>query len=103
MEIIASLDLALRHIRDPIRVIRIWADGVCINQQNGSEKSQRVAQMGLIYETAHHTIIFLGLATERSELLVRALNSTGILSNRNLTDVIFCEDQLSLEALLDAA
>ncbi|CZT10105.1 uncharacterized protein RAG0_14675 [Rhynchosporium agropyri] len=103
MEIIASLNLALRHIRDPIRVIRIWADGVCFNQQNDSEKSQRVAQMGLIYETAHHTIIFLGLATERSELLVRALNSTGILSNRNLSDVIFCEYQLSLEALLDAA
>lgn len=30
--ITASLDLALRHIRDKHRTMFVWADGICINQ-----------------------------------------------------------------------
>jgi hypothetical protein len=31
LEITASLEVALRHVRDYSRVLRIWADGICIN------------------------------------------------------------------------
>jgi hypothetical protein len=56
----ASLDNALRHIRDSKSVLRLWADGVCIDQSNTEDRNKQVTQMGAIYSTAHHTIIFLG-------------------------------------------
>ncbi|KAK0109214.1 hypothetical protein ONS96_003037 [Cadophora gregata f. sp. sojae] len=75
LDITASLDLALRYIRQSDKPIRVWADGICINQQDVSEKNIQVAQMGLIYEVANHTIIFLGLATEQSQGLIQAIKS----------------------------
>ncbi|KAF5635280.1 beta transducin [Fusarium tjaetaba] len=59
-EITASLDAALRDLRDKSRVCRIWADALCIDQSNNSEKGVQVALMGRIYSTAHHTVIHLG-------------------------------------------
>jgi hypothetical protein len=38
----------------------VWAAGVCINQKDEDEKNKQVQQMGRVYETAHHTVIFLG-------------------------------------------
>jgi len=34
LEITSSLDTALRHIRDGERVLHVWADGVCIDQND---------------------------------------------------------------------
>ncbi|KAG7411853.1 Heterokaryon incompatibility protein 6, OR allele [Fusarium oxysporum f. sp. rapae] len=59
-EITASLDAALRDMRDKSRVCRIWADALCIDQSNNPEKGVQVALMGRIYSTAHHTVIHLG-------------------------------------------
>ncbi|ENH62276.1 Heterokaryon incompatibility protein 6, OR allele [Fusarium oxysporum f. sp. cubense race 1] len=59
-EITASLDAALRDMRDKSRVCRIWADALCIDQSNNAEKGVQVALMGRIYSTAHHTVIHLG-------------------------------------------
>ncbi|KAF5663395.1 beta transducin [Fusarium circinatum] len=59
-EITASLDAALRDMRDKSRVYRIWADTLCIDQSNNAEKSAQVVLMGRIYSTAHHTVIRLG-------------------------------------------
>lgn len=55
-----SLECALRYLRDEKRVLRVWADGICINQQDNDEKGRQVQQMGSVYEVAHHTMIFLG-------------------------------------------
>jgi hypothetical protein len=54
----ASLDCALRHVREDRRILRLWADGVCINQEDTEEKNQQVRQMDLVYSTANHTVIF---------------------------------------------
>ncbi|KAF5542050.1 ankyrin het domain-containing protein [Fusarium mexicanum] len=59
-EITASLDAALRDMRNKSRVCRIWADALCIDQSNNAEKGVQVALMGRIYSTAHHTVIHLG-------------------------------------------
>jgi hypothetical protein len=59
LEITSSLDMALRHIRDGERM-RVWADGVCIHQNDIEDRNLQVSQMGSIYSTAQHTIIFLG-------------------------------------------
>jgi hypothetical protein len=47
LEITASLDSALRHIRDANRPMKIWADGICINQTDTVEKNIQVRVMGL--------------------------------------------------------
>lgn len=60
LQITSSLHSALKNIRDATRPMRIWADAICINQNDGLEKDQQVKIMGKIYATAHHTIIFLG-------------------------------------------
>ena len=59
LSITASLDYALRHIRDNHRVLRAWADGICINQNSIEDCNQQVSLMRSIYSTARHKIIFL--------------------------------------------
>ncbi|KAK4194911.1 heterokaryon incompatibility protein-domain-containing protein [Triangularia verruculosa] len=58
----ATLDAALRDMRDYTRPRRIWADALCINQTDDNEKSHQVSMMGDIYRAANHTIIHLGLS-----------------------------------------
>lgn len=72
-EITASLDAALRDMRDTSRVCRIWADALCIDQSNNAEKGQQVALMGRIYSTAHHTVIHLGKSPPGFEKLFNAV------------------------------
>jgi hypothetical protein len=60
LRVTKSLECALRHMRDDKRALNVWADGVCVNQQDEAEKGRQVQQMGRVYETATHTIIFLG-------------------------------------------
>ncbi|OHE92104.1 HET domain-containing protein [Colletotrichum orchidophilum] len=58
-----SLGDALRDLRDPTRVRRVWADALCIDQQNVGERNAQVSLMGRIYSTAHSTVIHLGNLT----------------------------------------
>ncbi len=78
LEITSSLELALRHIRDECRVVRIRADGVSINQTDVHDRNTQVAVMSSIYTSARHTIIFLGPADSKLDLTRRdiaALNT----------------------------
>ncbi|KAE8448809.1 hypothetical protein EG329_008811 [Mollisiaceae sp. DMI_Dod_QoI] len=65
VQITTSLESALRHLREQEsgRVLCLWADALCINQTDISEKNHQVQQMGAIYATAHHTVIYLGVST----------------------------------------
>jgi hypothetical protein len=70
VHVTANLEAALRHIRDAKRSVRVWADALCINQLDEGEKNTQVQQMGRVYTTAEHTIIYLGnLDVETSALL----------------------------------
>ena len=73
--ITATLDAALRDLRDPSRVLRIWADALCIDQSNLDERNSQVGLMAQIYETAHHTVIHLGSLTESDQTVLRAAPS----------------------------
>jgi hypothetical protein len=75
LEITASLDSALRHIRDANCSMKIWADGICINQTDTVEKNIQVREMGSIYGLARSTIIYLGEATDECNLVLDALCS----------------------------
>ncbi|KAI0545603.1 heterokaryon incompatibility protein-domain-containing protein [Xylaria curta] len=51
----------------------IWADAVCINQNDYAELSSQVEIMGTIYQRAHRVIIWLGEADEFTDLAWRTL------------------------------
>jgi hypothetical protein len=55
LSITESLDTALRHLRDPSRTRRIWADAICINQNDFEERNQQVRQMASVYAIAQHS------------------------------------------------
>jgi hypothetical protein len=60
LQVTKSLESALRHMRDDKRILNVWADGICINQKDYTEKAFQVDLMGRIYATALQTVIFLG-------------------------------------------
>jgi len=72
-----NLELALRHLRSQRSLVRLWADSLCINQKDLEERNQHVSQMREIYSAARKTIIFLGEASEGSDLLLTAINAAG--------------------------
>ncbi|KAF7858939.1 hypothetical protein EAF04_008980 [Stromatinia cepivora] len=91
LAITASLEVALRHLRDAQKDIMICADGICISQSDTEEKSKQVRFMGMIYEMAMHTIVFLGEMTPNNDQIFELFNlsasplvqkmRSGILSN----------------------
>ena len=60
--ITTNLCSALLDLRDEQRSLLLWADGICINQEDDSEKAAQVGLMGRIYAGALHTVIYLGPA-----------------------------------------
>lgn len=63
-----NLTHALRHLRLESTARRLWIDALCINQEDFEEKTQQIPLMGTIYEKASRVVIWLGLATEHTEL-----------------------------------
>ncbi|KAH7311864.1 heterokaryon incompatibility protein-domain-containing protein [Rhexocercosporidium sp. MPI-PUGE-AT-0058] len=70
LDITINLASALRYMRDATRKRLIWADAICINQSDNEEKNRQVRQMGQVYQTAAHTIIFLGDPTEDTDIVL---------------------------------
>jgi hypothetical protein len=70
-----NLDSALRHLRDTKSPIRVWADALCIDQSNVTERNQQVQQIGSIYSIAQHTIIYLGDASVNSDSVFSDISS----------------------------
>jgi hypothetical protein len=60
IDITENLCEALQRLRNPTDVRELWADSICINQENLEEKSQQVAIMGQIYSRASRVLIYLG-------------------------------------------
>lgn len=51
---------ALRRLRLPDRSRRLWADQVCINQDDLAERSRQVGLMNRIYRGAAQVLVWLG-------------------------------------------
>ncbi|KAK4166243.1 heterokaryon incompatibility protein 6, OR allele [Cladorrhinum sp. PSN259] len=60
LQIGKNLRCALLHLRliDKPRVV--WADAICINQEDLDERNQQISIMGKIYQTANQAIVWLG-------------------------------------------
>ncbi|OHF01725.1 heterokaryon incompatibility protein [Colletotrichum orchidophilum] len=75
--ITASLDTALRHIRRKDESVTLWVDQICINQEDGAEKSKQVVLMTQIYSKADQVIIWLGPAENNSDALMECFQEIG--------------------------
>lgn len=64
---------ALRRLRLPKKIRRIWIDAICINQDDLAERAEQVTLMGRIYGQAGEVCVWLG-----------ELNDSGIVSMKQL-------------------
>lgn len=64
MAITTSLRDALHQTRRSDKPRVLWADAICINQQDTQEKGHQVALMGEVYKSSCCTLICLGYSTE---------------------------------------
>lgn len=60
IQITTSLHAALERFRLPDRERRLWADALCIDQDNDDEKSIQVAGMSAIYAASRRVLVWLG-------------------------------------------
>ncbi|GAB7358922.1 hypothetical protein MBLNU230_g4999t1 [Neophaeotheca triangularis] len=66
LHVTKNLLQALRRLRDGKRR-RLWADAICINQDDTEERTQQVAQMTRTYHEAHGVIVWLGEDSEQKD------------------------------------
>ncbi|ETS86374.1 hypothetical protein PFICI_00202 [Pestalotiopsis fici W106-1] len=60
LSLTTSLYLALTRLRLKDRTRRLWADQICIDQENLEERGQQVQFMNRIYRSASHVLVWLG-------------------------------------------
>lgn len=53
----------------------IWADSLCINQQDDADKSVQIGMMRKIYEAAQRVVVWLGEATYARECFLKQLEA----------------------------
>ncbi|KAG5767748.1 hypothetical protein H9Q72_004512 [Fusarium xylarioides] len=68
-----NLASALRKIRHQSNSQIIWADSICINQQDLDERAEQVLRMRDIYKHAQRVIAWLGPADEHSSIAITML------------------------------
>lgn len=66
---------ALQHLRLQDVDRMLWVDAVCIDQAHKEELGHQVRQMGKIYSQAHQVIIWLGLGTFGTDVLMDSLKT----------------------------
>ncbi|RDW81907.1 hypothetical protein BP6252_03019 [Coleophoma cylindrospora] len=73
--IAANLYDALTHLRlFTYSEVRVWADAICINQDDLSEKSSQILLMRQIYSLASEVSIWLGFGTKDSSKVISFIN-----------------------------
>jgi hypothetical protein len=68
-----SLAAALDGLRHESKILRLWADAICIDQSNIQERNEQVSLMRWIYTLAQQTIIYLGTSNEDCDRLLEAI------------------------------
>lgn len=87
-----NLLTALKYIRLPDGPRVIWADAICIDQQNMSEKGREVGRMGQIYNEAAQVLVWLGPEDESTPMALETIErlSAGVVltwDHRNCSTV----------------
>ena len=55
----------------------MWIDALCINQNNDAEKTEQVKQMQFIYARTSHLVVWIGEASEDSDLGMQTVRQLG--------------------------
>ena len=80
-EVRENLSHALRYLTFNSKDRVLWIDVICINQDDTSEKSHQVQQMGDIYRMASQVVVWLGhssAGTKRAFQFIKEHSSTYI-------------------------
>ncbi|EME43826.1 hypothetical protein DOTSEDRAFT_107581, partial [Dothistroma septosporum NZE10] len=62
-----SSEQASRRVQHAQQAVTVWTDAVCIDQNDGKEKSLQVASMADIHRHGKENLVFLGDANEHTE------------------------------------
>ena len=102
VKITPSLHSALQYLRYSTEVRWLWADAICINQQDNEERSAQVARMAQIYADAAKALVWPGPGKKTDALVLATMHAwaTTALSNLYLSQdsiVQVCEKSYQLQ------
>lgn len=72
-----NLETALRYLRLPKEICRLWIDAVCINQQDLQERAAQVVRLRTIYHMASRVLVWLGPGSHDSGVALQTLAYLG--------------------------
>ncbi|KAF4430289.1 putative Heterokaryon incompatibility protein, partial [Fusarium austroafricanum] len=78
-----SLYSALRRVRDKGKSVTVWADAICINQDDNEEKVRQILLMPEIFKAAQTVFAWLGEESDRSAEAIRKLADIAKASKRS--------------------
>ncbi|KAK5115392.1 hypothetical protein LTR85_009852 [Meristemomyces frigidus] len=76
-----NLEAALRQLRDTEQPSFWWIDALCINQDDGDEKSSQIPLMSLIYSKAVSVCVWLGSEDATSAQAIAFINKCLVLDD----------------------
>ena len=74
MGVTENLYVAMQHLRSEDQDRILWIDAICINQANHPERRHQVQQMRYIYQKAEQVVIWLGIGTFESDIIMNVMN-----------------------------
>ncbi|KAF4968509.1 hypothetical protein FSARC_4076 [Fusarium sarcochroum] len=93
---------ALRHLRQESGSRIIWADALCINQNDPEERASQVLRMGDIYTLAHRVIVWLGPEAANSNMAIHAIERLSAQIDFSSFDTDAISNTLAVEYDCDA-
>lgn len=81
LSITPTLWSALCRVRSHSETLRVWADAICINQNDASEKAKQVMAMKMIFQHARLVVVDLGEEGGGSEALLPKLSAVPTIRN----------------------
>ena len=73
LEVTENLHSALQHLRSENMDRILWVDAICIDQSNEIERGHQVQQMCKTYSQAEEVVVWLGQATEATDVFMESL------------------------------
>jgi hypothetical protein len=102
-----NLSAALHRLRYPDKPRYIWADAICINQNDDEEKGHQVRLMRQIYQHASKVLVWLGPDPSRKSILAYSvlcgIASGGVLNGQPVGQANFYSNGVSSAHIPDLA
>jgi Heterokaryon incompatibility protein (HET) len=86
VDITPNLCGALRFLRHPVEEVVVWADALCINQEDIDERGKQVRLMGSIYANAAQVMVWLGEEDGDTKLAFEALRNLAASHRQSLNE-----------------